>query len=196
MARNPNHPRTEIAPPGRCVCAARELVGMWQPVSPAAPRAQENSNKPSTKNPLTGAGTIPILLPGCHGRALLCTTTLSGGCGSSPCPPSSPRSRSRIHGCFSSHVFLSLPSEGGGGSGRATDGEAPPAPAHYLLTVLQLLFPARRASFGYAGCPQQPLARGCFKRRQEDKRDEVQRPLPWQTLAVCCSCKAPALVPV
>lgn len=39
MARNPNHPRTEIAPLGRCMCAARELVGLRQPVSPAAPRA-------------------------------------------------------------------------------------------------------------------------------------------------------------
>lgn len=53
----------------------------------------------------------------------------------------------------------------------------PPAP--YLLTASQLLFPACQASFGYAGCPRQPLVRGCFERQavgRRKKRDTTPPP--------------------
>lgn len=110
----------------------------------------------------------------------------------SPCPPSPPKelvSKPPV-------IFLlcpALPSKGSGGPGCSAGGDSTSGPQHlicllprscfFLRTEQVLVTPADHVSRSLAGCS---------KRQREDKRNEIQPPLPWQTLVVCCSGNSPA----
>lgn len=107
-------------------------------------------------------------MPDGRGQALLRTTTHSRRIWLFPVSSITPKElvpKPRVL----SLPCLSLPSEGRGGPGCAVSWGSTSRPSTLFAYCSQLLFPAHWVSSGYA-----PTAQSCFRRQQEEKRNEIQ----------------------
>lgn len=114
-------------------------------------------------------GAKHILVPSAVDKLCFAPQPTPGGSGSSLRPPSPRGAGSKASAALL--LCLSFPSEGSGGPGCAMSWGSTSSPSTLFAYCSQLLLPAHGVSSAYT-----LAAQSCFRRQQEEKRNEIQPP--------------------